>query len=203
LKYRLTLLLLLLSAPCWAWDKGFNFRATSGFVTDSANQTYVLCGETFPTNRNSADFGWDDISGCDSRDRDSGIDVRLAGIHFYTVSRDFKVTLPSAGVYDIYLALGDASGTFGGFATETIYDNTTLLATITAVPVSSGDFIDATGTNYSTANWPGSNTKITKTFATTNFILRLDNSGNARVAHLRIVQVSTPTIAPRHRVQNQ
>jgi len=114
-----------------AWDKGFNFRGTSGYVTDGANETYVLLGDAYPVTRNGVTFGW--LSAPSSGDRDSTIDRRLAGIN-YTANdgasqRDFQIDLPAAGDYIISLALGD-HGFTQTYQYWRLLDNTTVLATI-------------------------------------------------------------------------
>jgi hypothetical protein len=94
-----------------SWDKGFNFRQTSGFVTDGANETYVLSGDSYPATRNGVTFGWEDAPSGD-RDRNSGIDRRLAGMNFVSSAAGasayrFRVDLPAAGDYAVRLAIGD------------------------------------------------------------------------------------------------
>lgn len=184
------------------WDKGFNFRATSGFIDTTAEtaagQTYVLSSDAYgSTTRNSVAFGWDDVNSNDSRNRDAGIDRRLAGINFGPggQARTFRVDLPATGDYDIYLALGDYGGSFAGSSTQTIKDNATTLATLTNGP-NSGEFIDATDVSRSAAAWPTDNVKITRTFASQIFNLTFSDFGNARIAHLRLVQVEgAPSLA--------
>jgi hypothetical protein len=57
-------------------------------------------------------------------------------------------------------------------------------------PSGVGDFYDATQTQYSTANWPGSNTAVPLVFATTTMIVEVDSSGNVPVwAHMEIEEV--------------
>ncbi len=92
-----------------AWDKGFDFRATAGFVTDPADCTYVLISDTSPTTRNGATFVWTNTGGLDSRDRTTSGDTRLSGINFATANATWTLTLPGAGVYDIWMACGDAA----------------------------------------------------------------------------------------------
>lgn len=187
-----------------AWDKGFNFRATSGFVTDGANETYVIDNEAYPTVRNSVTFGWNTTTclsvtmGGGSRDRDAGVDRRLAGIHFGSnsggLSCTFKVDLPSAGVYTIQLGMGDA----GGNAQEnyiTVSDNATPLITFSPLnTLATPTFGDAAGATYTSAAWPGSETAVTKTFATTTLNLQIGGTvslgTNSTITHLFISQVS-------------
>src|SRR3990167_6684343 len=102
-----------------AWDKGFDFRNTSAYVTDPADHTYVLHTETYPTTRNGVTFGWS-AGTIDSRDRDSGIDARLAGINFGAATGTFRVDLPATGDYDVRIASGDASFAQSGQAPSVV-----------------------------------------------------------------------------------
>ena len=192
------------------WIKGLNFRATSGFVTDGGDETYVLDPNVegkYPITRNGVTFGYTDaiISPAQVRDRNSGIDRRLAGVHFWDISGAgsypglFRVDLPAAGQYKIGLAAGDASSSRAtGFAE--VRDDTTVLVTIDHASgfTSGANFRDATDVELSAANWPGSNTLATVTFATT--ILRLaigkynPGSLDGWIAHLYIEQVDTATL---------
>ncbi len=176
-----------------AWDKGFNFRTTSGFVTDGLNETYVIA-EAYPTTRNGVTFGFTDI--IDSRDRDAGADRRLAGINFRSngdgAQTPFRIDLTAAGDYQINAALGDA----GGSQTEylQIYDNTSLLATISGIATGGAEYVDAGGTVRTAAAWPGSNAPITKTFATTIALFKIaaliPDAGASTPAHLFLSQVA-------------
>lgn len=158
---------------------GFNFRATSGYVTDSAGETYVI-GAVYPETRNGITFGWNtDISG-ECRDRATGIDVRLAGINRQTndgTQKTFRIDLPAAGDYDIRLALGDGGGFDQAYVYLQVLDNATPVATIDdtdGLTAGGGvNFDDATGAGMTTAAWPGSNTKITKTFSSTTLNIKI------------------------------
>ncbi len=175
------------------FDCGINFRATSGFVTDGANETYSIGGvdtSFYPITRAGFTFGWvSSGAGLDQRDRNAGVDRRLAGIVFSSVPGDyFRLDLPSTGNYDIHLALGDDSG--GNPVEWKLQDTTTLLATYTGTP-GAGNFQDASGATLSAANWPGSEAPLAnQTFATTQLRLVVNGSGNNVVAHLRVVAVA-------------
>src|SRR5581483_4227258 len=60
------------------WQQGFDFRATSTYVTDPPTSTYVLAGTSYPTSRNGATFGWANTALVQSRDRNTMVDPRLA-----------------------------------------------------------------------------------------------------------------------------
>ena len=40
------------------WQQGFDFRATSTYVTDPPTSTYVLASTAYPTTVNGVTFGW-------------------------------------------------------------------------------------------------------------------------------------------------
>ena len=187
------------------WDKGFNFRATSGFVTDGTDETYVI-GETYPITRNGVTFGWETgPTGVATRDRNSGNDRRLAGINFndaVTTNEDFRVDLPATGDFLIRLAMGDAANPQN--PKIVLKDDTTVLDTL-QTSVGANEFYDATGVLRTQANWPGQNVAITRTFGST--ILRGvigDGVNFATIAHLFLSQIKKATLSigaglrPRH-----
>jgi hypothetical protein len=165
-------------------DIGINFRATSGFVTDAAGETYCLAADAYPTTRGGFTFGWE--AGPDGdRDRDSGHNRRLAGIHFSAnTAHAFRLDL-TAGSYDVHAAFGDAAST--NPAEWLLRDGTTTRVTYTGAG-GFDQFYDATNVLRSAANWPGGELATTQNFSTG--ILRLkpnSGAGNNVVAHLRAV----------------
>lgn len=184
---------------------GINFRDSSGYVTDGTDETYCtgIDEDTYPTTRAGATFGWNSGNSDMGRDRDSGVDRRLAGRNGQEntgTQAEFQLDLPAAGDYDIRLALGDATGA-EAYQRVDIYDDTTLLFSIVDTDgTSAGNFDDATGTNYSTANWPGSNTAVTHTFSTTTLIMKLGSTtaqaNTSTIAHLYVAQATpaAPTV---------
>jgi hypothetical protein len=171
-----------------AWDKGFDFRGTSGYVTDPANCTYVL-GEAYPTTRNSVTFGWEGTT-ASVADRDAGISAKLAGINFANPAKDFRVDLPAAGPYLVSLAVGDQASGSNAVVTTIIKDTATTLMTLTGQTVTA-EFYDATGALLTTAAWPAGNVAVEKTFATTLCRMSMSiPSGFWRVAHLFLSQVA-------------
>ena len=172
-------------------DIGINFRASSGYVTDGTGETYSL-GEAYPTTRGGVTFGWDTDLTSNTRDRNSGIDRRLAGIVFNnTVGRNFRLDLTSATDHDVHCAAGDIASI--NAALWDFQDDTTVFDATTGDPIdaANGDFKDATDTKYSAANWPGSETAISRTFGSTIFKLQIrsaSSSYNSVIAHVRLVQ---------------
>lgn len=163
-----------------SFDVGINFRATAGFVTDGAGETYCI-NDSYPTTRGGATFGWD--TGISIRDRDAGADRRLAGLNRGDAGGEtFRLDLPAVGTYDVHVALGDASFSVGtGFDLK---DGTTVFASVTGVTSGGGAFKD--GTNTERATWPTQEVAVTRTFTST--ILRITvTSAVSGIAHVRVV----------------
>lgn len=189
-----------------AFDMGFDFRATAGFVTDPAYGVPVLA-EAFPHtytagNGNSINAGWSVAPG-GSQDRTNTNDARIAGDNFTNnvgVPSVFTVDLssgsnPGAGTYTIDLAMGDSqAGRVGDFKVK---DNTTVLIDGTnggsGFTTNTGHFIDATLTDVAASvTWTG--TAVSKTFSSTTAHLEngtLNNSLFTLMAHFRLTQSAT------------
>jgi hypothetical protein len=190
------------------FPQGINFRDTPGFVTDStyedpehANGTLSNIA-TYPrTTVQGNNVGWEDLpSGINTRDRNAAIDRRLAGTHFSSqpTKVTYRIDLPAAGAYKIRLAAGDASN--AARSDVELFDTVTSLGTLASGATALGGFDDATNTEYTAANWPGSNTQAAKTFASTICRLTLGDGTNtgASVNHVYIenavaLQVAFPT----------
>ncbi len=196
-----------------AFDMGFDFRETAGYVTDPTYAVPVL-GEAYPhtyTNGNgdSINAGW--VNGFRSKtNRDSTKDVRLAGLNnVYTDTNggigDFRIDLasgsaPGAGTYTIDNAIG-AYDTASAVDLATLKDNTTVVLTMVSSFTSTiaGHFLDATGMdrNPGSGSWDSVRTTASATFATTTAICHIENtsaSGNAaQWAHFRLTLEEVPT----------
>lgn len=184
-----------------AFDAGLNFRRSSGYVTDPAGTTYVQDNDDYPTSRGGWTFGYtNDLPTDNDRDRDSGIDARLAGVHFYTnndtggSAKSFRIDLDNTGNHDVHIASGDAT------AAQTQYwhvkDNTTSLIDETdGTSTPSADWEDATGTvRTSASDWVTNETAETHNFSSTIFVLEIggDHSSatNTTISHVRVVEVA-------------
>lgn len=169
------------------WDKGWNFRQTSGYVTDGANETYAITSDTYPTTRNGATFGWT-VAPSGDRDRNSALDRRIAGIAFGSGVGTFRVDLPATGSYSIRLAMGDST-TAQTASKVLIKDNTSTVLTIGPHNPDGAGHYDATNTYRSNAAWPGSNVAASLSFATTTLFLTLEvATTNSVIAHLFVSQ---------------
>lgn len=174
-----------------AFDMGFNFRGTSGYVTDGAEGVPVLA-EVYPhtyTNGNgdSINAGFVSGSGQGAANRSTGVDARLAGINYDGGTDDFQVDLssgsaPGAGDYTVDLAVGDSGGGPHSGQVFWVKDNTTTLIDGSG-PYSTAQnhFIDATLTDVAGGTtWAG--TAVSKTFASTT--AKFGFNGQAAVTYL-------------------
>ena len=177
--------------------QGINFRATSGYVTDGANEDAETFIDAFGAGnypRTSAQgntVGWESGSqSLYSRDRVSTQDQRLAGLSFEAGNgyANYRIDLLSPGTHNIRAASGD--GNYSGPVSLDLYDSTASLGSLMTGSTSAANhFKDATDTEYSAAAWPGSNTAVAKTFASTICRFRLNPaviSDNVRLCHVYI-----------------
>jgi uncharacterized membrane protein len=165
-----------------AWALGFDFRATSNFVTDPPGDTYVLASTAYPTTFDGTTFGWTNLGLVQSRDRSLTVDPRLAGINLIAngAPATFAVDLPSPGTYNVSLALGDAGYQECWVECQIqFFDGTTLLATVTGGPTNLGYFYDAKGNNWSAAAWPSSNLIQQVTMTGTHLTVVVGTSNNS------------------------
>jgi len=181
----------------WTNVKGFNFRATSGFVTDGTNQTFDL-GAAYPRSvtidSDTFSVGWPVDATARARDR-AVQDPRLSGIISNANSAGevkWRIDLPSAGQYTIRLAMGDQAGSNTVFFR--IYDNSTVLATVSNVATVANGFVDATGVaRTSPTDWINNNASVTLNFATTICFIGCGDPSTiagsfSSIAHFDIVQ---------------
>ena len=113
---------------------GFDFRNTANFVTDPPGDTYVLSTTAYPTKGSGVTYGWVKTSLVGARDRNAKLDPRLAGINYANNGSPatFYVDLPSAGTYNLSLAMGDAGYQQCWVQCQIQFlDGSTVLATVT------------------------------------------------------------------------
>src|SRR5271167_623539 len=184
-------------ASAQSFQAGFDFRNTSTFVTDPAGDTYVLPTTAYPTKSNGVTFGWVNTTLVGGRDRNASLDPRLAGINFANNGSPatFYVDLPSAGTYNLSLAMGDANFPRCVVQCEIQFlDGQTVLATVEEGPIPAGYFYDAKGNQWSAAAWPSSNVSqpvtLTGTRLTVVVGLSQNNGEITALAFLGVTQVS-------------
>jgi len=176
---------------------GFNFRATSGFVTDGANETYVLA-EAYPTTRAGFTFGWvqtgaKPIAGAD---RDNTAPPELAGINYCddwngTTETYFRLDI-TPGTYNVRLAAGDTSFAGSGNISFNFKDTTTSrFIASRAAALSAGQFIDATSTLLTTATWVGSNTAVSMNISTGQLRVTMGDGSGATIQEINCIQLAS------------
>jgi hypothetical protein len=176
------------------WSQGIDFRATatsSGavpptFAGDPAGYDYDLATAAYNYPRvtaqgNTVGFQNAVLNVDGTRDRDNTIDPRLAGMIYNAEASPaiYTIDLPAPGDYSISLALGDASNAQAGPQRLEIFDTATSLLLLSGIGTGAGQFCDAAGNLWSAAAWPSSNVAVTKTFATTKFVMNIGGSSAA------------------------
>lgn len=184
-----------------ATDIGINFRGTSGYVTDGADETYALAADSYPTSRGGWTFGL--VSGSVTYfNRNSGVDRRFAGAMFATFASgtvDFRVDLPATGDYDIHVIAADSQDNTTDRTSQLSYrDNTTEFATSGPTTIKGGcryvadaagtQFGDGSALNSGITGWQASEAAISRTFVSTIFIVRVAAVTSNWLSHLRVVQ---------------
>lgn len=176
-------------------DIAINFRNSAGYATDDATETHALVTESYQTVRGGESFGISNGT-VSFADRDAALDRRLAGIMFGEsaagIASRFRIDLPAAGVYTVYLAMGDgASGQSS--AKVIIKDDTTTKITIGPHNTLEDEFYDASDVNRTAAAWPGSNVGVNVTFASAICNIDMgDGAGhNGMITHIRLVRSVT------------
>lgn len=179
---------------------GFNFRATAGFVTDKAQNTFVI-NDVYPTTRNGLRFGWNTAgTGTVALDRSNGEDIS-AGINCQQntgAQRTFRVDVPVPGRYQLRLILGDVA--FGQRqAYARVSDGATPLFTLDSTilpaadfPVVAGNAMDAGGvSNFPMSTWDEFNRarEVTLTGTVLNVTIGSPAAGLdfSCLAHLEVV----------------
>jgi len=188
-----------------ALPQGINFRDSAGFVTDGANEDHEI-GDggfnvvipTYPrTSAQGNTVGWEGTGALETRDRNSGNDRRLAGMHLRADpgNADFRIDLPSSGDYSIRVAAGDPS--YSTTTTMELMDTTTSLGVLfNGSTGAANSFFDAGGTVRTAAAWPGQNALVKKTFSTTICRFRVPGSVNNVINHVYIETFTPPPPGP-------
>lgn len=177
---------------------GINCRASNGFVTDGANDSPSIGSTTPVTGPGGHQHSWDTdktTSGANQvRDRSTGVGPRLAGIAFQpnggSVST-LTVSLPDgAGVYNVRLAVGDASG--AQICKVVVKSGGTTLITVNGTTSAAGRWFDSDGVEYTDATWPSSSpAQVTFSGATATIeVGDTGGSGNSALSHVAFEFVS-------------
>ena len=200
--WRILFAVLLFVGTANAWDIGFDFRDSSGFVTDPASTTWVLGSTAYPTTRTvngvTIVFGWESTSAVLARDRSSSTDARLAGINCGLnngTAAVFRVDLPAKGSYAIASAVGDQS--FQQFNHVNLLDTGFILLALNGT-TQAGSFMDSTGQFRTSGSWSATNSVVQRSFGSQQLRVQLggqtDSAGGySCLAHLRVTSVAVQT----------
>lgn len=190
----------------WGTLKGFEFRATSGYVTTGANHAFVNDLVVYPTvttiGGDSVTYGWEALTIGNSRDRTTGSPnaPELSGICFNDGNLPnpsvFRVDLPATGNYSIRIAAGDFSSAQN--VLFVVQDTNTALITRTEVATGGADhYIDASLVDRASASaWKAGNVAVTKTFATTIFRYSMasPSSGANVISYIELAQSASSSV---------
>lgn len=176
---------------------GFNFRATSGYVTDASGDIYVLITDAYPTTRSGVTFGWKETTGGGASDINNTYDPKIAGYHYVndtTGAIRFQID-GLTGSKQIRVAAGDPSNAYD--QRVSVRDSTTQQFIVSATNTS-GKYLDATSTEYTPAAWPGSNTQSSAYTFSTNVTIYIGGSGASytTLAHIEVADASAGTSIP-------
>jgi hypothetical protein len=191
-----------------AYPQGIDFRSTSGYVTDPTNCNVEVDNSgtpTYPrTTTQGNTVGWE-TTGLQGRNRNSGNDARIAGMHFGVgnANCDFRMDLPATGSYLISLAVGDPN--YACNVLVDLIDTSASLGSLSTGATSAAQrFKDAINTEYTQTTWPTSQTPVSKTFATTICRFRVKPSAgtDSRICHV-FVQAAAGTLLPAPYIKSQ
>lgn len=184
-----------------------NFRNTTAFASgDSADafvQNTAAGSNNYPTTTSQGvRVGWSTALSIEHRNVTSTLDIRLVGLatsNTGTGIGKYRINLADlggAGTYRIRLAMGDDDNARANQKCE-IYDDATSKGVVIATGSSNHFWRDATDAEYNNANWPGSNTAIDITFASTIAEFWFgDGTNNWAVSHIRIEFISGAASGP-------
>ena len=176
--------------------QGINFRSTLSYVTDGANEEMENDSggggnANYPhTTANGIVVGWETTSSTyQARDRNAGNDRRLAGINFNGTAGkfDYRIDVPSAGNYDIIVAMGDPS--YAQTVDCEIFDGASSLGVIISGSTGAANsFKDQRNSTWTAANFFANTSPLTITLTGTILRFRFGSAGGTtgQVAHIKV-----------------
>lgn len=173
----------------------FDLCSSLSFVTHGADSTPISNGDSDPTSRDG--YVIHPLLGYSATDRDTGNPSNLASIWYVLNSTPDPGILAidfAAGDYKIGCALGDFSSAQGA-QKMVVKDGSTVLLTVTGNQSSANEFIDASGTLLTAANWKANQTPQTVTLAGTTLTFEFgvgSGSGITCASCLSIELVTAP-----------
>lgn len=178
-------------------DVGVDFRGSALYVTDPSGYTYDL-GAAYPVTRGGLTFGWSTGTPI-NLDNSTTPDARLAGCAacFNPAIPIWQADLAGSGSTDLYLGMTQYNLSRAHVQLVVKDGGGTSLLTIPDQSIFNPNVTDATNTQYSYANWPGSNAKATVSFGDSTLRASLgtgaSDSGIPVWATIRMVQASAVT----------
>ncbi len=179
-------------------DFGFDFRNTSGFVTDPANCTWAITADTYPQTRIGTTFGYTNGPLGGNSDNSASVDSRLAGVAIDTnVSGSpsiWRVDLPHSGAWLTDVALGNQVSGESNLYLEIRDGATPLLTLDKAAAISANQYWDASGVlRTSDTDWVNNHTLVQVTFTGTvaNVAFGKNQAARTTIAHVRFTEVVT------------
>ena len=176
---------------------GFNFRAELSYATDGPGEYAELFdnggrGVVYPHTEAGIAHGWEGRADVGwTRDRSTGIDRRLCGLHYsVAIGNTYRVDLPN-GNYNLRIAVGESIA--AGNAYWDIKDGTTTFKTLAAT-TTPGSFLDANGVEHTKANWPANNTPLAFTI-TTGILRVVATTSNSHIQHIYIEEAASGATA--------
>jgi len=169
---------------------GFNFRSTSGYVTDASGDTYVLSADVYPTTRGGVTFGYSAGTLTGASNIDNTYDPKIAGYHYQLASlgsATFRIDL--TGSLQIRVGAGDKGG---GYAQRiNIIDSGGTKFSVNGTNTA-GSYFDASTTQHTAANWPASNVQSSAyTFATyVAVVLGASGTDYTTLAHIEVADAA-------------
>ena len=164
---------------------GFNFRSTSGYVTDASGDIYVIITDAYPTTRSGVTFGWLETGGGGASDIDSAVDARLAGYHYVANTSSMRFQIDLTGTAKFRVAAGDKTGSYA--QQVSIRDNATEKFNVTATNTA-GKWYDATSAEYNAASWPGSNAQSSSYTISTHVKVYIGGGGGGSYTTLAHIE---------------
>ena len=179
---------------------GFNFRASSGFVTDGPGETYVIASDTYPTTRNGITFGWTVSGAITPTDVNSSNIPELAGYVLASnttgVVQVFRVDLPATGKWAVRLAMNGQPSFTGNYVN--LFDNAGNTGSYSGNSLAN-EFLDAVGAGFTSSTWLAGNSRIVVDFTSSIFRVEIgDPAGTGLdftgLAHVSIEQLIPPPL---------
>lgn len=157
----------------------FDFCLSGSFVTHGADSTAVTIAN-YPTTADGYTFGVVTTGPNAAADRDAGNPSHLASI-WYRVNNIavavWQLDL-APGQYKIGCALGDQGGAAGN-QQMVVKDGGTTLLTVTGNNTSANEYIDASGTLLTAANWEADQVPQTVTLAGSSLTFEFGGAGGS------------------------